>query len=96
MTVDDQLLSKLEKLSYLKIDESKREEMIGQLSEIVNFVDQLSELDTEGIEASFTMSDKGTQQREDSAVSSKDVSEAILAHAPNAQDNYFIVPKIIE
>jgi len=96
MQVDDALLTKLEKLSFLHINEDKREEIISQLSEIVNFVDNLSELDTDGVESAFAMSDKATPLREDSVKSSPTVSEDILKHAPKSADDFFIVPKIIE
>ena len=96
MQIDDALLTKLEKLSFLKVDEEKREEIIEQLSEIVSFVDNLSELNTEGVDAVFAMQDKATPLREDIAQCDKSISEEILKHAPNAQDNFFIVPKIIE
>jgi len=96
MQVDEALLTRLEKLSYLKIDDDKRQEIISQLSEIVSFVDNLSELDTEGIDDKFAMSDASTRVREDSVVASPSVSEDILTHAPQSADNFFIVPKIIE
>lgn len=96
MQVDEALLTRLEKLSYLKIDDDKRQEIISQLSEIVSFVDNLSELDTEGVDDKFVMSDASTRVREDSVVSSQSVSEDILAHAPQSADNFFVVPKIIE
>ncbi len=96
MQVDDALLSKLEKLSFLKISEDKRGEVVSQLSEIVSFVDNLSELNTDGIEGSFAMSDKGTYTREDIPFCDKKINEDILKHAPQSEDNFFIVPKIIE
>jgi len=96
MQVDDALLRKLEKLSFLKINDDKREEIITQLSEIVSFVDNLSELDTTGIDDKFAMSDNATPLREDNATSSMTVGEDILKHAPQSADNFFIVPKIIE
>ena len=96
MQVDDALLSKLEKLSFLKVSDDKREEIISQLSEIVSFVDNLSELDTTGVDDNFAMSDMATPLREDIASSSTSVSEDILKHAPQTGDNFFIVPKIIE
>ena len=96
MKIDDALLKKLEKLSYLEISEDKREEVIAQLSKIVSFVDNLSELDTTGIDPTFSMMDKGTRLREDQAQSSKEVSESILKNAPHSEDDFFIVPKIIE
>jgi len=96
LQIDDTLLKKLEKLSYLEIADDKREEIISQLSEIVSFVDNLGELDTAGIDPTFSMTDKGTALREDTPRSSKEVSESILSHAPQSEDNFFIVPKIIE
>lgn len=96
MKIDDALLQKLEKLSYLEISSDKREEVISQLSEIVSFVDNLCELETADIDPTFSMSDKGTRLREDEVSSSKDISESILKNAPLSEDNFFIVPKIIE
>lgn len=96
MQVDDALLLRLEKLSFLKVSDDKREEIIGQLSEIVTFVDNLSGLNTDGVDDNFAMSDKSTLLRQDSVKSSQVVSEDILSHAPNSTDNFFIVPKIIE
>jgi len=92
----DALLLRLEKLSFLKVSDDKREEIIGQLSEIVTFVDNLSGLNTDGVDDNFAMSDKSTLLRQDSVKSSQVVSEDILSNAPNSTDNFFIVPKIIE
>jgi len=96
MQVDDALLSRLEKLSYLKISDDKRQEIIKQLSEIVGFVDNLSELDTEGVDATFAMDDAPTPLREDTPACNPEIHEAILKHAPKSADDFFIVPKIIE
>ena len=96
MQVDDALLSKLEKLSFLKINDDKREEIVAQLSEIVSFVDNLSELDTTGVNDKFSMNDISTPLREDVPTSSITIGEDILKHAPQSADNFFIVPKIIE
>jgi aspartyl-tRNA(Asn)/glutamyl-tRNA(Gln) amidotransferase subunit C len=96
MQIDETLLQRLEKLSFLQIPQEQRSEMIAQLSEIVSFVDNLSELSTEGVEASFAMSDASTLLREDSAHVDHALNDTILAHAPHAADHFFIVPKIIE
>ena len=96
MQVDDALLSRLERLSYLHISEEKREEIIAHLSEIVGFVDNLSELDTDGVDASFAMSDAPTPLREDTPSCDTTISQSILQHAPKSADDFFIVPKIIE
>lgn len=96
MQIDDTLLTRLEKLSYLKIAPEKREEVVAQLSEIVTFVDNLGELDTQGVDDKFAMSEASTHLREDIPSCDSAINDAILEHAPRAQDHFFIVPKIIE
>ncbi|MGB3961544.1 MAG: Asp-tRNA(Asn)/Glu-tRNA(Gln) amidotransferase subunit GatC, partial [Sulfurimonas sp.] len=65
MQVDNALLTRLEKLSYLKISDDKREEIIEQLSEIMSFVDNLSELNTDNVDDKFAMNNSSTYLRED-------------------------------
>ncbi len=96
MQVDDALLSRLEKLSFLKISEDKREEIIRELSEIVGFVDNLGELDTKSIDATFAMSDTATPLREDTPNCNPKIHQEILKHALKSADDFFVVPKIIE
>jgi len=96
MQIDDALLTRLEKLSFLTVDESKREEIIAQLSGIVDFVENLSELETDNVDDKFAMNDSGTPTREDTPACDVTVNDAILEHAPHSQDHFFIVPKIIE
>jgi len=96
MQVDDALLTKLEKLSFLKVSDNKRDEIKGQLSEIMNFVDNLSELNTDGVDDNFAMSDMATPLREDVASCNSDINDDIIKNAPKSADHFFIVPKIIE
>ena len=60
MIIDDALLSKLERLSALKIPDAKREEFKGQLNNIVDFVEILNELDLQSGEAAITTLKGGT------------------------------------
>lgn len=96
MHIDETLLQRLEKLSFLQIPQEHRSEMIAQLSEIVSFVDNLSELSTEGVGASFAMSDASTLLRDDTAHVDRSINDDIIARAPHSTDHFFIVPKIIE
>ncbi len=96
MQVDDALLTRLEKLSFLTVDATKREEIIAQLSGIVDFVDNLSELNTENVDDNFAMNDSGTPVREDESQCDVSVNDDILEHAPRSEEHFFIVPKIIE
>lgn len=95
MQIDEKLLSKLEKLSALQIEEEKRSEVIRELSEIVNFVEKLNELDLSSSEVTISTIKGRTPFRSDS-VNSSSVVETVLNHAPKSNDHFFIVPKIIE
>jgi aspartyl-tRNA(Asn)/glutamyl-tRNA(Gln) amidotransferase subunit C len=96
MQIDDAVLAKLEKLSHLRIDESKKEEVKEQLSGILNYIENLNELDTDTLSASFSTLDGGTPLRADTPREANDIAENILSHAPQAEDDFFIVPAIIE
>ncbi|WP_201353579.1 Asp-tRNA(Asn)/Glu-tRNA(Gln) amidotransferase subunit GatC [Hydrogenimonas urashimensis] len=96
MKFDDAMLQRLEKLSMLKIEEAKRAEMITELEKIVGFVEILSELDTEGLDPSFSTLEGGTPMREDTPDENPQIREIIIENAPKAKDDYFVVPAIIE
>ena len=96
MIIDNTVLEKLEKLSMLKIEDEKKEELAGQLTEILTYIENLSELDTDKLSASFSTLEGGTPLREDTAKIQPKISQKIFSHAPNAENDFFIVPKIIE
>jgi aspartyl-tRNA(Asn)/glutamyl-tRNA(Gln) amidotransferase subunit C len=93
MKIDEKLLAKLEKLSMLQAD--NKEEMIKDLNQIVEFVEILNDVNTDGIEATFNTLNTPTPLRED-IPKENDAIKTILANAPKVDGNYFIVPKIIE
>ena len=96
MTVDDNLIAKLAKLSSLEIDDSRKEKLKSELGDIINFVENLNDIDVSHIEATFTTIEGGTPLREDVSSQDLELSNHILKHAPKSEDGYFIVPKIIE
>ena len=96
MTVDDKLIAKLAKLSSLEIDDSRKEKLKSELGDIINFVENLNEIDVSNIEATFSTIEGGTPLREDVSKQDLELSNHILRHAPKSEDGYFIVPKIIE
>ncbi len=96
MTIDDSTIDKLAKLSSLEINESKRESLKNELGDIINFVENLNEIDVSHIDATFTTVEGGTPLREDVSSQDLEMSKHILSHAPKSEDGYFIVPKIIE
>jgi len=96
MTIDDKTIDKLAKLSSLEIDESKREHLKNDLADIVSFVENLNEIDVSGVDATFTTLSCGQPMREDIVRSDDVLATHIMKHAPKSEDNYFIVPQIIE
>jgi len=96
MIIDNTVLEKLEKLSMLKIEDEKKEELASQLSEILAYVENLSELNTDKLSATFSTLEGGTPLREDTVQKQPKIAQHIFTHAPKAENDFFIVPKIIE
>jgi len=96
MKIDDQTINKLEKLSSLEITDAKKEVLKEELSQIVSFIENLDEIDVSGVDATFTTITGGQPLRTDEVTSTQEVSEHIMSNAPRVEDNYFVVPAIIE
>lgn len=96
MIIDDKVLTKLEKLSAFTIPEEKRENFKKELAEFVNFAEILNEIDLQNLEAQVSTVNGGTPFRQDIVKENQEIREIILKNAPNSEQNYFVVPKIIE
>lgn len=95
MKIDHTVLAKLEKLSHLHIDDSKKEEVMTQLTGILSYIENLNELDTQTLSPSFSTLGGGTPLREDVPREATSIASDILSHAPEAGNDFFIVPAII-
>lgn len=96
MTIDNTTIDKLAKLSSLTIDEDKKEKIAKELGDIVAFVENLNEIDVSHVDATFTTISGGQPLREDVAIKADGEAEAIMKNAPKSENNYFVVPAIIE
>ena len=96
MQIDDTVLAKLEKLSHLRIADDKKDEVKRQLTGILDYIENLNELDTDMLSPTFSSLDGGTPLRSDTPRKENDIAKNILSHAPKSQDDFFIVPAIIE
>jgi aspartyl-tRNA(Asn)/glutamyl-tRNA(Gln) amidotransferase subunit C len=94
MEITDALIDKLARLSRLQIDATQREAVRADLQRMVEFIDRLNEVDTEGVEPLTHMSDAGNMFRED-AVSGQLTQEEVFQNAPRHHTGFFSVPKII-
>ena len=97
MVIDNSLLNKLEKLSYLEIESEKRDEIEKELTEILNFIENLSELNTDNLPSKFIMLENSKSTLRDDVVNcDESIGKSIIANSPKSEDNFFVVSKIIE
>jgi aspartyl-tRNA(Asn)/glutamyl-tRNA(Gln) amidotransferase subunit C len=95
MKITDELLLKLASLARLNIDDSKKEKMKEDLSEIITWMEKLSEVDTTGVEPLTNMSREVNRYREDVAGQPMERKIA-LGNAPDHDDEFFKVPKVLK
>lgn len=94
MQIDSKLLEKLERLSMLELSAEKKEQIATELSEILGFVENLETLNIQMPKDSQKEALK-IPMREDVPTDSN-IAKDVLAHAPQSEEGFFIVPKIIE
>lgn len=94
MQIDDQLISRLEKLARLRLSEEERSGIRKDLNQILQMVEKLRQLDTEGVEPLTHMMEEHNVFREDRVQGQLD-RETALQNAPKSDGVYFKVPKVI-
>ncbi len=87
-------VEKIAKLSRIAISESKKKEMSIRLGNMINWIEQLQEIDTEGVEPMFGV-DGETLYREDIAEKTN-TKEAILDNSADTKFDFYAVPKFVE
>lgn len=95
MEINDKLVSYVAELAHLKIDEAQREQAAADLARMIGYVDQLSELDTTGVEPMSHAFPIVNVFRGDEVKPSME-RELILKNAPDVKDGCFLVPKTVE
>ena len=95
MPIDKNQVKKVAKLSRISIDESKIESLSKDLDSIITFVEKLNELDTMEIETLKSINKKILIARAD-IVNDGQIKNEILKNSPDKNEDFFIVPKVIE
>jgi len=96
MSLDAQTVKKVARLARIRMDDEKEiTQRAEQLSKIIGFVEQLSEVDTDNVEPLANVGDITLQLREDT-VTDGACQEKVLANAPEETQGYFVVPKVVE
>jgi aspartyl-tRNA(Asn)/glutamyl-tRNA(Gln) amidotransferase subunit C len=95
MSVDAATVRRIAHLARIAVTDDEIEPLQGELNAMLAFVEQLSEVNVEGVEPMTSVTPMEMKKRHD-VVTAGDNAEAILKNAPASQDNYFLVPKVIE
>ncbi len=95
MTIDKDTVEKVAHLARLELSETEKENMIEDMSKILDFMAKLNELDTTGVEPLVYMTDGANVLRED-VVKQRITHEEALKNAPKHDEDYFLVAKVIE
>ena len=95
MSVDAATVRRIAHLARIAVAEDEVEHLRGELNAILAFVEQLSEVDVEGVEAMTSVSPMEMKKRPDE-VTDGGIPDDILKNAPAAQDGFFVVPKMVE
>ena len=95
MSVDKETVMKISRLSRIAISDAEADAMVSELNGILNWVEQLGEVDVTGVEPMTAVIPNTLRLRED-AVTDGDVRERVLANAPAREGAFFGVPKVIE
>ena len=95
MSVSEKEVRHVAKLARLALGEEEIARMVPELNNILGWVEQLGEVDTDGVEPLTAVIDNHLRLRDD-VVTDGDVRDQVLANAPDAQHGFFAVPKVIE
>jgi len=93
LTKDD--VRKIAFLARIRVPEERLDPMAGELNNIVGWVEQLAEVNTDGVAPMTSVVETETPMRADTVTESK-IPDKILANAPDGEGAFFAVPKVVE
>jgi aspartyl-tRNA(Asn)/glutamyl-tRNA(Gln) amidotransferase subunit C len=95
MSVDAATVRRIAHLARIAVKEEEVEHLRGELNARLAFVEQLQEVNVDGVEPMTSVTPMAMKQRAD-VVTDGGNPEAVLANAPQTEDNFYLVPKVIE
>lgn len=95
MSIDKATVAKIARLARIHVAEDKLEALAGELSNILGWVEQLSEVDTDHVAPMTSVVEVRLPERED-VINDGDCRDDILANAPQTDGGFFVVPKVVE
>jgi len=95
MSIDIETARRVAHLARIAVPEDELPALAGEFNAILGFIEQLSEVDVEGVEPMVSVTPQRLKRRQD-IVTDGGQQEAILANAPDAREGFFAVPKVVE
>jgi aspartyl-tRNA(Asn)/glutamyl-tRNA(Gln) amidotransferase subunit C len=95
MSVDAETVRRIAHLARIAVADDELEHLRGELNAILAFVEQLSEVDIAGVEPMTSVSPMTMKQRDDK-VTDGEIPDLVLRNAPAVEDQFFVVPKVVE
>ena len=95
MPIDVETVRKVARLAHIREPEDRLAALAGELSGILQWIEQLNEVDTDGVEPMTSAVAVALPMREDVVTEGGDAA-AVLANAPKTRDGFFVVPKVVE
>jgi aspartyl-tRNA(Asn)/glutamyl-tRNA(Gln) amidotransferase subunit C len=95
MSVDAATVKRIGRLARIRIEESEVAGYQDELNAILGFVEQLGEVNVNGVEAMTSVTPMQLRRRDD-VVTDGSYAEKIVGNAPLSEDNFFMVPKVVE
>ena len=95
MSIDIETARKVAKLARIQVDEQALPALAGEFNAILGFIEQLQEVEVEGVEPMVSVTPMRLKRRED-VVTDGDQQGKVLANAPDAREGFFAVPKVVE
>ena len=95
MSVDAKTVQRIAHLARIAVADDEVERLKGELNAILAFIEQLSEVDVEGVEPMTSVTPMVMKKREDK-VTEGEIPDLIVKNAPAREDHFFVVPKVVE
>ena len=95
MTIDLKTVKHISKLARISLEEKKAEKLADDMNSIFEFIEKLNELKTENVEPLTSIAKTTLRFREDQ-ITSENIREKILKNSPEENNDFFVVPKVVE
>ena len=95
MTIDLKTIKHISKWSRISVDDAKADKLAGDLNSIFDFIEKLNELNTDNVEPLTSVAETTLKLRVDE-VKSKNIKDKILKNSPDENEDFFVVPRVVE